>query len=147
MMESAEYTTGVLGRDLFERLREIERILAPGEVVPAPGGGEVDAVALHLADVPSGRIRELTSTLRQRPAETLDEIDAVTMRLLLNDYAVAVAHLRAVARASAARIDAASIPVRESQRFVRIDDRRNGKQESHHAAPGAGEPPAAGPSE
>ena len=106
-----------------ERLKEIERILAHRKASTPDGNAE--AVAVHLADVPAARISELTSTLRRRAGEPVDDIDAVTMRLLLNDYTMAVEHLRAVARDAAARVDAAAIPIKAMRRAVKSKQPRD----------------------
>ena len=125
-------------RETAARLLELEQILAQSRNALA-ADRDADPVALHLADVPVERMRRFTSVLQQGAGGGNDEIDAVTMRLLLNDYTAAVGHLRAIARVAAAGIDAAAVPVRESQRFVRLDDRRAQKLESHGAQP-TGEP-------
>jgi len=110
--------------DASERLREIEKILSHRRAVTR-ADSNADAVAVHLADVPSVRIKELTAALRRRCGETVDEIDAVAMRLLLADYSVAVMHLRAVARDSASRIDGVAGPLKTIQRAARLHDRRD----------------------
>jgi hypothetical protein len=106
-----------------DRLREIERILSHPKT-PAPGD-HADAVAVHLAEVASTRIRELTSTLQRRSDEAVDAIDGLTMRLLLNDFVVAVGHFRAVARDAAARIDGAVVPIKSMQRIMKWSDARH----------------------
>ena len=108
--------------DLSERLLELDRILSRDRA--ASFGGDGDPVSLHLGAVPAERIRELTSLLERSATGGNDEIDAVAMRLLLNDYASAVGHLRAVARLAATRIDDAAAPVREAQLFMKRDLRR-----------------------
>jgi hypothetical protein len=115
-------------RETSARLLELEQILAHSRNALATDR-DADSVALHLADVPSERMRRFTSLLRTGASGDNDAIDAVTMRLLLNDYTAAVGHLRAIARVAAAGIDAAAIPVRESQRFIRLEERREQKQE------------------
>jgi FkbM family methyltransferase len=103
-------------RTASERLLEIERILGQ-PAAAAPDEPDADPVALHLSAVPLERIRQLTSLLQDGSADN-DDVDAVAMRLLLNDYAAAVRHLRAVARLAADRVDAAAGPVRDSQLFL-----------------------------
>jgi hypothetical protein len=138
-VRSREYTTGVSGRtpswssqlsaadDLAERLLELDRILSRERA--ASFSGEGDPVSLHLSAVPAERIRELTSLLGRTAGSENDELDAVTMRLLLNDYTSAVGHLRAVARSAATRIDDAAMPVREAQLFMKRDVRREERLE------------------
>jgi hypothetical protein len=108
--------------DLSGRLRELDRILSHEGSTSFSSEG--DPVSLHLGAVPSERIRELTSLLERMAATDSDEIDAVAMRLLLNDYTSAVGHLRAVARSAATRIDGAATPVREALLFMKRDQRR-----------------------
>ena len=129
--------------DLAERLLELDRILSHERA--ASFSGEGDPVSMHLDAVPSERIRELTSLLQRRAATGNDEIDAVAMRLLLNDYTAAVGHLRAVARLAATRIDDAAAPVREAQLFMKRDLRREErearKQERQQREQAEQEPP------
>jgi hypothetical protein len=42
-------------------------------------------------------------------------VDAVLIRVLLNEYANAVGHLRAVARMAAASVDGAAAPMRQAR--------------------------------
>jgi hypothetical protein len=104
------------------RLLDLERILAQSRTQPAATVQDADPVKLHLADVPIERIRRFTAELQSADAER-DEVAAITMRLLLNDYAAAVSHLRAVARISVARIDSAVDPIRDCQKFLRREDK------------------------
>jgi hypothetical protein len=46
------------------------------------------------------------------------------MRLLLNDYITAIAHLRAVARVAASLVDGAAVPVERGNRILRLDEKR-----------------------
>jgi len=110
-----------------DRLIEIERILAQTTYVAAANDGAGNPVAVHLADVPAARMSELTRILQQRPPEGNDEIDALAVRLLLNDYVAAVSHLRAVARVAASLVDGAAAPVKQADRFLRVDDKRRQK--------------------
>src|SRR5262245_42416584 len=107
--------------DAARRLLDLERILSQSKT-QATSAGDADPVTLHLADVPTERIRRFTAEL-QNAGQGDDEVAAVTMRLLLNDYASAVAHLRAVARLAVTRIDTATAPIRECQKFLRREDK------------------------
>jgi hypothetical protein len=127
-------------RDSAQRLIELEGILAQSKtiVVDASNGG-ADPVAMHLAAVPAERIRRFAVALRQVGAEANDDIDNLTMRLLLNDYTLAVRHLRAVARAAAAHMDGAAVVVREGQGYLqreqKLDERRAARLAARPAAP------------
>ena len=138
-MKAGEYTTGVFAdflpgdplsipSDAPDRLTEIERLLAQTTYAATANDGAENPVVGHLADVPAARIRELTRMLQQRSAEANDEIDVLAMRLLLNDYLTAIAHLRAVARVAASLVDGAAVPVEQADRFLRADEKRRQKQ-------------------
>ena len=106
-----------------QRLRRLERILAGSRIVPpAVAADERDPATRHLESVPLDRIRALAELLDPGDGSN-DDIDAVTMRLLLNDYATAVAHLRAATREAGARLDAATGPVTEGRRFLWRDEK------------------------
>jgi hypothetical protein len=77
--------------------------------------GPADA---HLAGVPLERIRRITSELQQRAGADIDDIDEVTMSLLLNDYRTSVAHLRAVARLAEQGVTAAAASIQEASLFI-----------------------------
>ena len=47
-----------------------------------------------------------------------NDVDAVAVRLLLNDYAAAVGHLRAFVAKAGERVDAAAVPLRPIRKFV-----------------------------
>lgn len=108
-----------LPRDTSTRLAHIEEILAQTASGAAAAISTGDATAVHLNSVPVDRIRRLTADLlHTTPADQPDVIDAVVMRLLLDEFATAVTHLRAVAYTTASRVDAAAAPLREARRTV-----------------------------
>jgi hypothetical protein len=112
-----------LRRDSTTRLANLETILAEttsGHTPAAAIGG--NAADVHLNSVPAERIRRLTAELDDESREAPDAVDAIVMRLLLDEYTSAVAHLRAVARLAAARVDRAAAPLREARRAMhRLD--------------------------
>jgi hypothetical protein len=134
--------------DFSARLLELDRILSRERATSFSGEG--DPVSLHLGAVPTERIRALTSVLEPTVDRDNDEIDAIAMRLLLNDYSSAVGHLRAVARSAATRIDDAAVPVREAQLFMKRELRREERVELERAqrapvepaSPRASDPPS-----
>jgi hypothetical protein len=75
------------------RLTRLYHILSQS---PPPALPESDPSKVHLTSVPLERIRALTLELQESAAPSPDDIDAITMRVLLNDYRAAVIHLRAV---------------------------------------------------
>jgi len=101
------------------RLALLEQILAQ----TAPGAnaletGTEDTVDAHLSSVPLERIRRLTAALHESPSPSPDEVDAMIMGLLLNEYKTAVAHLRAVANEAASQIDDAGALSRQARMAV-----------------------------
>jgi hypothetical protein len=99
------------------RLGHLEHILTSTFGAPA-ATPEANAADVHLASVPVERIRRLTTELSSNDGRPTDTIDVLIMRLLLNEYASAVSHLRAVARLAAATVDHATGPMREARRAV-----------------------------
>ena len=123
--ENGEYTTRLthaLGtpvstpQDLSQRLVRIAHILNAAGVPRV--GSTMDAIELHLRSVPLERMKQLTGELAQRDGRDADELDLVTMRLLLEEYTAAVGHLRAVARAAAARVDGAPVPLKQTRKYI-----------------------------
>jgi hypothetical protein len=106
-----------------QRLQRLAQILAESKLAIATS--EVtDPADAHIASLPLERIRRLTLELTSRAAAAIDEIDGLAMRLLLNEYSVAVAHLREVARLAEQKIAAATIPILETRRHVRGQKKR-----------------------
>jgi hypothetical protein len=100
-------------------LQRLEQILAESNAtLTATRDGTADPADVHLASVPLERIRRTTSELQLGSGIDIDDVDAVTMRLLLNDYTTAVAHLRAVARLTEQHITAATAPIQETRLLV-----------------------------
>lgn len=102
-----------------ERLQRLEQILASS--TPARTLAPLDprdAATTHLQAAPLERMRQITVELQARSDNGQDDVDALAMRLLLNDYATAVAHLRAVARDAGDRIEAAAAPLKETRRAI-----------------------------
>ena len=129
-----------ISSDARERLLEIERILTETVTGVRSNGGAEDSVAVHLAQLPAARIRAFTQMLEQRVAE-VDDVDALAMRLLINDYTTAVAHLRAVAQVAASLVDGAAAPVKRGHKFLLRDEKRRHNQDAATALPAAGDQP------
>jgi hypothetical protein len=98
-----------------QRLRRLEQILAQPV---RPGAQGPDADAQHTANAALERIRQLSLTLEDRAGEPADDIDALAIRLLLNDYTFAVAQLRAVARDGGRRVDLAANAIVDVRRSL-----------------------------
>jgi hypothetical protein len=131
-------------RAATERLLELERILAHDRRTPSGGEFSADAVAVHLTEMPAERIRRFTHALGTTPGSDVDNdaIDMLTIRLLMNDFANAVGHLRAVATIAASLVDEAATPVRETQRFLKREAWREEKRRARSRQPGGPETPA-----
>jgi hypothetical protein len=116
-----------------ERVLELERILAQDRrATPVSIESQTDPATLHLTEMPTERIRRFTHALSTTGGAAIDNdaIDILTMRLLLNDFTSAVGHLRAIANIAATLIDNAAKPVRDAQRFFKVE---NGHEEKTRA--------------
>lgn len=75
-----------------------------------------DAADIHLRSVATERLRKLTTELRD--ASGASDVDTLTARVLLNEYRVAVMHLRIVAQMAANRVESATRPVKLAHRVM-----------------------------
>ena len=100
------------------RLRQIEEILAQVRPASHVDGRETNLAALNLSRVPVERIRQMTGVLEQRLNHEIDAVDAVALRMLVNDFAAAVAQLRAVTRLTGEQLTEIAGVVQEAQRLV-----------------------------
>jgi hypothetical protein len=105
--------------DTSQRLADLERILAQPVALTPAGDDKADPAQLHLSSVPAERIRRLTAQLASLAPDARDDVALVAMRMLLNDYAAAVAHLRAALQVVAPRIESAAVPIHEGLDMVR----------------------------
>ena len=100
-------------------MQRLAHIIAESKMpFAAQAVGNAGPADAHLAGVPLERIRRITSELQQRTGADIDDIDEVTMSLLLNDYRTAVAHLRAVARLAEQGVTAAAASIQEARLFI-----------------------------
>ena len=135
-----EYTIGLRPTRVSPaRLLELDRILTrdyPPKAVVIERDPE--SVPIHLADVPDERIARFTQALRSGHDDFTDndDVDLLTMRLLLNDFITAVGHLRAVTEIAGSLIDDAGETVRKSQRFLTREEHREEKMRSQQSASG-----------
>src|SRR5205085_8691331 len=100
------------------RLTSLDRILSVSSSAIVARGTATDPYQVHLASVPLERIQALTAELRERATVDVDDLDGITMRLLLNDYKLAVAHLRAVTNSANARLHNAGYAIHETRKTV-----------------------------
>jgi hypothetical protein len=107
--------------DSSRRLQRLAQILAESNGAPASTTGwENDPAEFHLGCVPLERISLLTSELTRGEATTVDDIDHLVLRLLLNEYTASVGRLRATARLTEQRIADAAVPIQEMRRRIRL---------------------------
>ena len=102
--------------DTAERLTHLARILNDADT--RHNAAAADPVDLHLKSVRLDRIRQLTRAVEDRIGLEPDGLDGITMRLLLDEYTAAVAHLRAVAREAAKRVAGAPAPIKDVGRYL-----------------------------
>ena len=117
-------------REPFERLLRLGQILSQESV---NGRGSADADPLRPPELQIERLRLLTLELQQDGSDN-DEVDAVTMRVLLNDYSATLAAFREMAREAGSHLTAASGPIKEARRFLKRLEKRKRKQEAESAA-------------
>ncbi len=119
------YYTGFCGllrvpddHDLSRRLQRLEARVASrprGDAAPADSS---DLVHWRMRSVPIDRIAHLTMELQQRSGADVDAVDALAIRLLLNDYTTSTTHLRAVTRTAGQRMVTASSRLKDVRAVV-----------------------------
>jgi hypothetical protein len=130
-----EYTTGTFGEprigavmnaapDSAWRLQQLAQILAESKALASTSARDTDPADVHIGSVALERIRRLTAQLTQQAATDIDDIDRLAMRLLLNDYTAAVAHLRAAMRLTEQRMAEATLPIQEAGLHVKQREKR-----------------------
>jgi paraquat-inducible protein B len=106
------------------RLQRLAQILAESKPLPSTSARETDPADVHLGSVSLERISRLTAELSQKTASDIDDIDRLAMRLLLNDYTAAVAHLRAAMRLAEQRMADATLPIEQAGLHVKQREKR-----------------------
>ena len=114
-------------REPSARLASLEQILAQSPPV-THGSAATDPGQVHLASIPLERIAALTRELQEHQTLLPDSIDAIAIRLLLNEYKAAVAHLRAVSNGVDARLHTVSEQLQKSRKTVRRDEEMAAKR-------------------
>ena len=102
--------------DIDARLRALERIIASAS--PSLRRADADPADMWLASLPIERVAKITDELQERTGRDVDAVDAVAMRLLLKDYTIAVAQLRAIVHATEQRLSLAAPVLREGPRLL-----------------------------
>ena len=95
--------------DLSRRLQRLQSYVAdkPPQADPT-STNSADVADWHMRSVMLDRIAHLTMELQQRSDAAIDAVDALEIRLLLNDYTASTTHLRAVTRIAKQGISTAS---------------------------------------
>jgi hypothetical protein len=106
------------------RLQRLAQILADSKALASTSARDTDPADVHIGSVALERIKRLTSQLTLQAPTDIDDIDRLAMRLLLNDYIAAVAHLRATMRLTEQRMSDATLPIQEARLQVRQRDKR-----------------------
>ena len=101
--------------DAARRLAQLARILSDAR--PYSEAATADP-AEHLHQVRLQRIQDFTAQLDDSDGRGIDVVDAVAMRLVLDQYASVVAHLRAAARERAATLGRLAAQLRTDRRLV-----------------------------
>jgi len=86
------------------------------------------------------RLRTLTQHLHDRMETDADEVDSLAMRLLLDEYAAAVADLRATLRDEAAQVATAAAVVNDVRKLI---GHRREQQEKRLSSVAPSDPPPA----
>jgi len=116
---------------MAQRLADLADILnAPA--VAAPTGA--DSIERHLSRVNVDRIRGLARDIERHADDAIDGVNGIVMRLLLDEYVAALAHLRAAMHETATMFQTAPAAVKDVRRYV-IQQRERQEQQRASAAP------------
>lgn len=72
----------------------------------------------HLASLRLDRVQQLAREVESRSGRETDELDRVAMRLLLDEFASALFHMRAVAREAAKNMERGPAALKDVRRYV-----------------------------
>jgi hypothetical protein len=111
--------------DLSRRLQRLQACVAakPSQAETTSTNGS-DLADWHMRSVVLDRIAHLTMELQRRGDAVIDAVDALEMRLLLNDYTASTTHLRAVTRIAKEGIATASSQLRGVRKTIERDLQR-----------------------
>lgn len=111
--------------DLSRRLQRLEAFVAARPPQGAATSTDSsDLAEWHMRSVMLDRIARLTMELQRRGDAEIDVVDALEMRLLLNDYTASTTHLRAVTRIAKQGIADASSHLRGVRTIIERELRR-----------------------
>lgn len=101
--------------DPSRRLGQLARILSDTRPY---GEGSATDLAERLHHIRLTRLQGFTAQLDDHAGLSVDAVDAIAMRLILDDYASVVAQLRAAARERAAALGSLAAQLRADRRLV-----------------------------
>jgi hypothetical protein len=113
-----------------------ERLLRLGQILSqqmSNGRGSDDVNPSRTSELQTERIRLLTLEL-QHDGTHNDHVEAVTMRVLLNDYAAALSGFREMARQAESHLTAALGSIRDARRYVKRQEKRKRTQKTRLAS-------------
>lgn len=97
---------------MYQRLLKIEQLLT--QTIALGGGNSADPAPAR--EALAQRVRLLSGELKHSDGGEPDEFDAITMRLLLNDYVLLVSTLRTLAREAETKVLTAGRLFKESRK-------------------------------
>lgn len=111
--------------DLSRRLQRLQAYVTakPPQADPTSTNSS-DLADWHMRSVMLDRIAHLTMELQRRGDAVIDAVDALEMRLLLNDYTASTTHLRAVTRIAKEGMATASSQLRGVRKTIERDLKR-----------------------
>jgi hypothetical protein len=113
--------------DLRQRLEELERLLVQHRPWFRDNSGNgVEAVDARIGRT-LDRLRQLTTAMQRRNSDNDDPLDRVTMRLMLEDYAAVLSHLRASVRTAEQLLSSVATTVTDGHRIVRRQSKRRSR--------------------
>ena len=110
--------------DLRQRLEELERLLVQHRPWYRDNSGNgVEAVDARIGRT-LDRLRQLTAEMNRRPPDSHDPLDRVAMRLMLEDYAAVLSHLRASVHTAEQLLASVAKTVTDGHKIVRRESKR-----------------------
>lgn len=111
--------------DLRERLERLEALLLRYRPGFQTGTDDVTKEAASPINTTFERLRHLAMELQRNSADSrLDTLDIVTIRVMLEDYASALSHLRASVHTAEQQLSSVAATVADGHRIVREERKR-----------------------
>lgn len=111
--------------DLRERLERLEELLLRYRPWFQTGTEDDAERAASRSNTTFERLRHFATELqRNSPDDRLDTLDTVTIRVMLEDYASVLSHLRASVRTAGQQLSSVAAVVADGNRIVREERKR-----------------------